>query len=154
MKYLIFALILFLSTTVSLIILSQRKPNSLGITNGKLSQCPNKDNCVSSEADIAKYAIAPLHATGSVAREMAHLTKTIGLMDGSRIITVEGNYLHAEFSTPLLHFVDDLECFYEQDKGIINVRSASRVGYSDLGANQKRLEKLRTLFNSSHDSEQ
>jgi len=59
------------------------------------------------------------------------------------IITDTGDYLHAECSSALMGFVDDLELQLRADRGEIAVRSASRLGYGDLGVNRRRVEALR-----------
>jgi uncharacterized protein (DUF1499 family) len=60
----------------------------------------------------------------------------------------QSDYLHAEMRSLLFRFVDDIEFFLVADKGLIHVRSASRAGYSDFGVNRKRVERIRTAFNS------
>ena len=61
----------------------------------------------------------------------------------ARIIDSEDNYLYAEFTSRLMGFVDDVEFLYDPDAGITHVRSASRLGYSDMGVNRKRIESIR-----------
>lgn len=146
MKYFFFGIIL---CTLSLILLSacsSKKPAKLGVNQGQLQQCPDTPNCVSSQAKDAKHAIQPILAYGNSEIVMIDLASTIESMFGSKVITLEDNYLHAEFTSRIIRFVDDLECYYEEEKGLIQIRSASRVGYSDLNANRKRVEELRTLF--------
>ncbi|RME32632.1 MAG: DUF1499 domain-containing protein, partial [Gammaproteobacteria bacterium] len=63
-----------------------------------------------------------------------------------RILRDEGDYLHAIFTTPLFRFTDDLECRLDRQAGLIHLRSASRVGHWDLGANRRRAERLRAAF--------
>ncbi|SDL33528.1 Uncharacterized conserved protein, DUF1499 family [Maridesulfovibrio ferrireducens] len=125
---------------------SANKPKNLGITNGKFSACPSSPNCVSSQASDENHKIAPLKAHGELATVMANLKENIKQMDGSKVIKLEGAYLHAEFTSNIMRFVDDLECFYDKDNNKIEVRSASRIGYSDFSANRKRIETLRTIF--------
>jgi uncharacterized protein (DUF1499 family) len=67
----------------------------------------------------------------------------------ARILTVQANYIHAEFTSAVFKFVDDVEFYFlvkDVNTTIIHIRSASRVGYSDLGANRKRIEKIRAKF--------
>jgi uncharacterized protein (DUF1499 family) len=72
---------------------------------------------------------------------------------GGKIQEEHDGYLWATFTTRLVRFVDDVELRMVSTDGIIHVRSASRVGYSDLGVNRRRVEKLRTLFNQKKDRE-
>jgi len=65
------------------------------------------------------------------------------------IITEEGSYLHAETRSFLFRFVDDVEFMMDTDSRVIHVRSASRTGYSDLGVNRRRVERLRRAFNDT-----
>ncbi|MDE0896022.1 MAG: DUF1499 domain-containing protein, partial [Planctomycetota bacterium] len=65
------------------------------------------------------------------------------------LVTVEEEYAHAVFRTPLLRFRDDLELLLDSANSVIQVRSASRVGHSDMGANRRRIENLRALWKLS-----
>ena len=69
----------------------------------------------------------------------------VAAMDG-KIQTTDKTYIAATFSSAIFGFVDDLEIRIADDEGIIHVRSASRVGYSDGGVNRTRVETLRTHF--------
>ena len=53
------------------------------------------------------------------------------------------DYLYAEYSSALFGFVDDVEFYFPPETHIIHVRSASRLGHSDLGVNRKRIEAIR-----------
>jgi uncharacterized protein (DUF1499 family) len=69
-------------------------------------------------------------------------------MDRAEIIQADGNYVYAEFTTALMGFVDDVEFFLDESAGVIHVRSASRLGESDLGVNRKRVEAIRAAFSA------
>jgi len=123
---------------------SGKRPTHLGVNNGRLTDCPNKPNCVSSQATDKVHAIAPLPYSGDAATAMQKLKAIVQAMPRTQIIESRADYLNAECSTALMGFVDDVE-FYCDGK-VIHVRSASRLGYSDLGVNRKRIETLRTAF--------
>ncbi|CAB1059228.1 hypothetical protein D1BOALGB6SA_3986 [Olavius sp. associated proteobacterium Delta 1] len=53
--------------------------------------------------------------------------------------------IYANFSL-IFQFVDDVELLFSDEKNLIHVKSASRIGYSDLGANRKRVERIRLAF--------
>lgn len=109
----------------------------------QLSPCPDRRNCVGSlETDPARR-VEPLPAGSSVETTLARLAEIIGEMRGARVVSRSGSYLRAEFSSRLFGFVDDLELLSDPTAGVIQVRSASRAGYSDLGVNRKRIETLR-----------
>jgi uncharacterized protein (DUF1499 family) len=125
-----------------------KQPDNTGVQNGKLAVCPDKPNCVSSQAADEKHAIAPLAYQGEKAASFDHLKNVINSYGGATIVEEKDNYLHVEFKSAVMGFVDDVE-FYFPKENIIEVRSASRLGYSDFGVNRKRMEQLRKLFTAS-----
>jgi len=127
--------------------LAGKRPTHLGVAAGKLAPCSNKPNCVNSQAETDTHQIAPLSYSGASAQAMIHLKEVIEAMARTRIITVTDNYLYAEFTSRILRFVDDVEFWLDADAQVIHVRSASRVGYSDLGVNRQRVERIRAQFN-------
>lgn len=127
-------------------------PASIGIHDGTLSPCPSRPNCVSSlNADEAHY-VAPLHFTGSVEETQALLTMVINDMPGGHVAVTEGKYMRAEFTSKLFKYVDDVEFLFDPVSSTIQMRSASRMGYSDMGVNRKRLVELRRSFNEEQGS--
>ncbi|HAS89696.1 MAG TPA: DUF1499 domain-containing protein [Desulfovibrio sp.] len=120
-------------------------PENLGINGGKLSLCPDSPNCVSSQGNIGSHSIPPIKAGGTTDQVMTKIQTSITAMGGT-IIARNGPYLHAEFKSKWIRFVDDLECIFDESSGKIDIRSASRLGYSDLGVNRKRVEELRRLI--------
>jgi uncharacterized protein (DUF1499 family) len=120
-------------------------PAHLGVHDGKLAPCPDSPNCVCSQGVDAAHSVEPFRFTKSAAEAMAALREIVRQQKRARIITETTNYLHVEFRSALFRFVDDVE-FLVEDK-VIQVRSASRVGYSDLGVNRKRIETIRRQFN-------
>lgn len=111
-----------------------------------LAPCPDKPNCVCSEARDRQHAVAPLTLRGDPAAAWPAIQEVVGSLPRTRIISSDAGYLHAEFRTRVLRFVDDLELLLDAEARQVAVRSASRVGYSDLGANRKRVETLRALL--------
>jgi uncharacterized protein (DUF1499 family) len=121
-----------------------RRPTNLGATGGQLAPCRRSPNCVSSQADPQdrEHYIAPIAFSGG----MDAVRAAIGALPLATIIKAEGDYLYAEFRTPLLRFVDDVELL--KIENLIHVRSASRLGRRDFKANRKRVESLRALIQS------
>jgi uncharacterized protein (DUF1499 family) len=130
----------------AIVMFNQRStpPAHLGVHEGKLAPCPDSPNCVCSQGADAGHFIEPLRYTKSAAEAMAALKEVVRLQKRTTIITETTNYLHVEFRSALFRFVDDVE-FLVEDK-VIQVRSASRVGHSDLGVNRKRVETIRRAF--------
>lgn len=124
------------------------RPTNIGIQSGKLAACPGTPNCVSSQSQDAQSKIAPLAYNSTPAEAMAKLKTVIGDMEKTKIITETNNYLYAEFSSKLMGFVDDVEFLLDDSAKVIHVRSASRLGQSDLGVNRKRIEAIRAKLNT------
>jgi len=123
-----------------------KKPANIGIKEGTLALCENKPNCVCSLDNRPNHMISPLDWTGSEALGIAKTEELVNSFPRTRVISKSGNYLHAEFATPLFGYVDDVEFLVDVKAKKIHLRSASRLGYSDLGANRSRVEKLKSLF--------
>ncbi len=118
--------------------------SDLGLTpEGRLTPCPGSPNCVSSDAGDDAHRIAPLSFGGDPERAWQRLVDHIESAPEYTIVERDDGYLRAEARTRLLRFVDDVEFHLRPEAGQIAMRSASRVGYSDLGANRRRLERLR-----------
>ena len=133
---------------------SEKEPSPLGVTNGKLSPCPESPNCVASQSDDKKHFIAPFSYEGSLAEARESLAALIKSMRRARIVTFKDDYIHAEFASRIFRFVDDVELFLDDKTKTIHLRSASRVGYWDLGINRKRMETIRALFEKKQSEEE
>ncbi len=124
------------------------RPLNLGIREGKLAPCPSTPNCVSSQSSDKEHAIEPLSYTGEAKEAMARLAGIVRAMPRVQVITEKDDYLYAEFTSLIFRFVDDLEFFPDDSAKRIHVRSASRLGSSDLGVNRKRVEAIRNIWNA------
>lgn len=111
-----------------------------------LAPCPDKPNCVSSEAYDTTHAIDPFPIYKTPQESLDILTEIIQSMPRTKIIERTPVYIHAVFTSKFFRFKDDVEFLYNLDKNVIEVRSASRTGYSDLGVNRKRVESIREAF--------
>ena len=120
------------------------RPQNLGSKEGLLQVCPSSPNCVSSQADDGKHRIAPLVFSGDPDAAFARLKQVLGRRGDTTIIEENAGYLRVELRTVL--FVDDGEFLLDRERNVIHLRSASRIGYSDLGKNRGRLEELRRDF--------
>lgn len=123
------------------------RPTNLGVKAGKLAPCPNSPNCVVSQGtQDREHAIAPISYTVDKATALAKLKAVIAAQPRATLIEQTEDYLYAEFTSQLMGFVDDVEFYFDSDEPVIQVRSASRLGESDLGVNRKRIEAIRTAF--------
>lgn len=121
-------------------------PTGLGVRDGRLAPCPASPNCVASEATDDAHRIAPLACRGTTGAAMATLAQVVAAFPGATIVVRRDDYLYATFATPLMGFVDDVEFAALPGRNAIDVRGASRLGYSDLGTNRKRIEAVRAAF--------
>ena len=135
-------------------IFSGTRPDNLGVKDGKLAACPNSPNCVSSQSPNADetHFIQPLKYTSASEKALADLKKVIESEDRTKIINESPDYLYAEFKSALMGYVDDVEFYLDSSSNTIHVRSASRLGQSDLGVNRKRIETIRSKFNQMQGS--
>ncbi|MGB5749869.1 MAG: lipocalin family protein [Desulfobacterales bacterium] len=108
--------------------------------------CPDSPNCVSSLAEDKKHFIAPIPYSGENAVAQHKLLEVLNSFKNARVVRIEGIYIHAEFVSSIFRFVDDVEFFFDDAIKVIQVKSASRTGYSDLGVNRRRVEKIRKKF--------
>lgn len=126
---------------------SGQRPSNLGVKEGQLSPCPGSPNCVVSQGNPdAEHAIAPIAYSGDAASALDRLEAIMTAMSGTAIIEKNDTYLYAEFTSRLMGYVDDVEFSVDPAQSVIHVRSASRLGESDLGVNRKRIEAIRAAF--------
>ena len=135
---------------LGILLMPSRKPENLGVVDGRLRGCPDSPNCVSTAANDESHHTPGFAFTGSVADALNRLVHVMSQMPRTTLVTENQNYLHFECRSRLFRFVDDLEFLIDPDARVIQVRSASRVGYSDLGVNRARVNQVRVAFESNH----
>ena len=151
-----YTLIVILAAVVAVLIaarlgaFSGQAPANLGLREGKLKPPSKTPNSVSSQAALwpdhpqrLRAAIAPLALRGDGPATIDRLARLIEAMPGARIVERRPDYLYAQFTTRLMRFVDDVEFWFDPAAGVIQVRSASRVGHGDRGVNRARVEAIR-----------
>ncbi len=124
------------------------RPDDLGAKEGRLAGCPDSPNCVSTAATDDEHSVAPLTFDGTAEEAMVRLKGVIESLPRTVVVTANESYLHAEFTTLIFRYTDDVEFQVNPEENTIQIRSASRTGYSDLGANRARVEAIRTAFDS------
>lgn len=146
--------LIIISLLITLIIVSffvlgklSKSGNAEGLINDKLKQCPDKPNCVCSEyKNDTEHFIAPLVIPDNSSSAAMTTLKDIIVGIKGNIETANETYISATFTSALFGFVDDLELRVDAKQNVIHIRSASRVGNNDLGANKKRVELIKTIF--------
>lgn len=148
-----FSLLLLITSACS----NRTMPLNLGLNTHRigaesitsLSPCSDKPNCVVSYKFDQKHYLEPIKYTAfpeKVAYE--NLINILSSEKNTIILKKENGYIHANVTSGLFKFIDDVEFFFEKE-GIIHFRSASRSGYYDLGANKKRMERIRFRFHQN-----
>lgn len=130
----------------ALLSMTDSAPTHLGLAGGKLAPCPDSPNCVSSAATDPRHAIAPFALDRSLGAAREELRQAAAKLPRAKLIAETENYLHFECRSLIFRFVDDVEFHLDAATQTIQVRSASRVGHSDLGVNRRRVEAIRALL--------
>jgi uncharacterized protein (DUF1499 family) len=159
MKVLGFTVVLLVVIAASLVLAGQlgllqgQAPADLGVKDGRLKPPSDTPNSVSSQAELypghpqRTYAsMAPLAFTGKGEQAMDKLARILQGTPRCLLVTQQPDYLYAQCSTALLRFTDDVEFWLDRPAGVIQLRSASRLGRGDLGVNRTRVEKIRAQF--------
>jgi uncharacterized protein (DUF1499 family) len=134
---------------------SSTRPTDLGWREGKLAAAPASPNCVSSQADESdgEHWIEPLRFDGDPTHAWRAATDAAKALPGAAVVEDRADYLWIECTSRLFRFVDDLELALAPAEHRIEVRSASRIGWSDFGVNRKRVEALRDGFYARLDAD-
>ncbi|MGK7933084.1 MAG: DUF1499 domain-containing protein [Microcystaceae cyanobacterium] len=118
-------------------------PKNIGISKGHLSACPASPNCVLSQDPDASHAIEPISYQSDRNTAKETLLKVLSVVPNTTVIEDDGDYIRAQSVSRIMGFIDDLEFYFAPNEKIIHIRSASRLGESDLGVNRRRLEQIR-----------
>lgn len=125
---------------------SGTRPKDLGFKDGKFKACSWKPNCVNSTADKsdAAHYIAPLKFSDDPGADWRRVRAHIANIRNAKVVLEHPGYIHVEFKSEAMGFVDDVEFAIDHKNTVIQVRSASRLGIRDFGINRKRIEAIRT----------
>ena len=114
-----------------------------------LPSCPSSPNCVSTQATDAGHAIEPIRYRKARAEAKEALKGAIRSLPRTKLVEEDESYLHYEFTSLMFRFVDDVEFVFDDATKTLHFRSASRIGYGDLGVNRKRMEDIRRLVDGT-----
>ena len=151
--YIALVVFVFAAVMVRLGALRGTRPLDLGVSNARLKPPSQTRNSVTSQADLypkhaqhdyARIEALPLKA--DMATSMQALQDVLEGMTGIRVVLRDQDYLYAEAQTTWLRFVDDLEFWANPIDGVIELRSASRLGSEDFGVNRARIETIRAAY--------
>ena len=134
---------------MSILSCAGKRPSNLGISEGILAACPSSPNCISSDATDKPHQIEPFQIESGRADIWQIVQEAVLQLPRTKIVKTSSEYIYAECRSAVFGFVDDLELHYRPAENLIAVRSASRLGHSDFGANRRRIELLRASFSNS-----
>lgn len=134
-------------------LLRGKAPADLGVRNGRLKAPALTPNSVSSQATLyadhpqrAYAQIAPLALQGDGPATIAKIKSLLQANGAVVVVNSEADYVYAQFTSRLMQYVDDVEFWFDPGNRVVHVRSASRIGKSDLGANRARVESIRSAL--------
>jgi uncharacterized protein (DUF1499 family) len=133
-------------SSLAILACSGTRPPTLGPSDQGLTQCPPSPNCVSSDAVDPEHFVSPFAIIVAPDQAWLALQDVVSKWPRTTIITLRPDYMHAECKSALFRFVDDLEFELRPEEGFIAVRSASRLGESDLGVNRERVDGIRNAL--------
>ncbi len=125
------------------------RPKNLGVMDGRLFPLPETPNCVSTQAATDAQQMEPIRFQGTAEDAMKKLVAVVESQPRMTIISQTENYLYVEARSLIFRFVDDVEFLVDNQRKVFQFRSASRVGYSDIGANRKRMERIKSAFENT-----
>lgn len=135
-----------LIASMPLLSCSGKRPSNLGVSDSRLTPCPASPNCLSSDDHDSAHKIPPFQLAKPATEVWQVVHELVSELPRTRIVNENSDYLHAECRSSVFGFIDDLELHLRPSAGIIAVRSAARLGYSDFGVNRRRVESLRAAL--------
>ena len=136
----LFSLIITLSASLTI---ANPAWAAIGLNDVHWSSCPSSPNCVVSQNGDQEHTIEPIAYQSDRATAKETLLKVLSVVPRTEVIDQTDDYIHTESTSRIFKFVDDAEFYFPEDLNVIHVRSASRVGESDLGVNRRRIEQIR-----------
>lgn len=137
---------LTLAISISLTACSGSRPTDIGVNQNQLKACPSSPNCVSSFSQISDeiHYISPVTSVDE--EKWKYFKHQVMGLNWLSVVESQPDYLYLEATSDLMKFVDDVEIYWKRADQTVHFRSASRLGYGDMGVNRERIEKLKALF--------
>jgi uncharacterized protein (DUF1499 family) len=148
MNTLLIILALFIVFNFGRIYYQNSQVPTLGVTNGQFQPISKKPNNVSSQTDVPEKHVAPLPTKASKEATMKALVEATKQYGPVEVIEQTEDYLYVVFTTALMKYHDDVEFYIDDEHKEVHFRSASRAGYSDMGLNRERYNKLAELYSA------
>lgn len=131
---------------LTLYVKNNKTPANIGVTNGVLAPIPRSPNAVSSQTSDKNKKVDPFPFKKGLPESKTAILEVLEAFTGLEIMQEEKNYIYAVSTTPKMGFHDDIEFFFDERTKVIHFRSASRIGYYDMGVNKERYNLLRKAY--------
>lgn len=138
-----------LALNILTIVIQNSRAPELGHDNGKLKPLSKKPNAVSTQAEDEERRVRPWPFKSDLASTRAAIVEAVKAYGGAEIVTEQDDYLYVIFTTEKMRFHDDAEFYLDAEEQQVHFRSASRAGYSDMGLNRQRYERLTELYSQA-----
>jgi len=146
-KYLgYFLLGLFAVMIIFTVIKNNIRSKDFYLTNGRFVELPKTPNAVSTQTIYPEKLVEPMRFKNSLNESKEKLLIALKKYGGYNISKDEGNIIQLVFTTKLMRFKDDAVFYFDEEEKLIHFRSASRIGYSDMGLNRKRYEEIKKYY--------
>ena len=149
MKIVLIILALLIVVNIVRIVVQNTRVPELGHENGILKPLSKKPNAVSTQAEDVDKRVAPWPFKDNLEATVSAIESAVSQYGGAELKTRDDHYLYYVFTTPTMHFHDDVEFYLNEDDRTVQFRSASRAGYSDMGLNRKRYDALKELYDQA-----
>lgn len=147
--YIIIGLVVLVVLAFGSIYIQNAKPQvDLGVDNGRLKEIPTKPNCVSSQTNQSDKLVKPLVFKESLEETKKAVKEALEAYGAIVIKEETDTYIYAVATTGTMKYHDDIELYFDIDQEVVQYRSASRAGYSDMGLNRERYDAIAKTYNS------
>lgn len=146
MKVLAMVLILVAALALFMALENTRVPSGLGVEGGKLAPMPKSPNAVSTQTEDIEKQVEPFPFRGDLKETKEAIKQVLRAYGSIEIRKEDETYLHAVSTTRGMKFHDDIEFYFDETSSLVHFRSASRVGYSDMGLNRARYDRFFELY--------
>ncbi len=146
MKKILLIILLLITILLFLLIKNNSIPSDIGLKNGRFSELKNSDNGVSTQTIQESKKVEALVFYGDINETKKVIFQALELCGDYEIKKETENYMHLVFVSDRMKFKDDLEIYIDEMENLIHYRSQSRLGYSDMGVNLERYNKISSYY--------
>jgi len=106
-------------------------PSSVMASHIEIKPCIQISHCVREELNVER-----------IDSSFEKVKSIVENIPRTKIVESDGDYIHAEVTSRIMKYVDDLEISFSPENNNLIIRSESRVGDGDFGVNRKRVDLI------------